>query len=124
MDILAAVTERYETLSPAQKRIADYIFKYPDEVCFYSLKEMSEALGVTEVTILRFAKRIGLSSFVELKRQLREHLQVRLSGGDTLGRITDWIGKQADETEDREKLFHEFVENEINVLKKRIRPFP
>ena len=85
MDILEAVTERYETLSPAQKRIADYIFKYPDEVCFYSLKEMSEALGVTEVTILRFAKRIGLSSFVELKRQLREHLQVRLSGGDTLG---------------------------------------
>ena len=57
MDILEAVTERYETLSPAQKRIADYIFKYPDEVCFYSLKEMSEALGVTEVTILRFAKR-------------------------------------------------------------------
>lgn len=124
MDILEAVTERYETLSPAQKRIADYIFKYPDEVCFYSLKEMSEALGVTEVTILRFAKRIGLSSFVELKRQLREHLQVRLSGGDTLGRITDWIGKQADETEDREKLFHEFVENEINVLKKTYSSFP
>ena len=41
MGIFEEVRERYEGLSPVQKRIADYIFKYPDQVCFYSLKELS-----------------------------------------------------------------------------------
>lgn len=64
MGILEEVNASYEKLSPVQKRIADFIFKYPDQVCFYSLKELSETLGVTEVTILRFTKKIGVQSFV------------------------------------------------------------
>ena len=67
MGILEEVNASYEKLSPVQKRIADFIFKYPDQVCFYSLKELSETLGVTEVTILRFTKKIGAQSFVEMK---------------------------------------------------------
>ena len=54
MGILEEVNASYEKLSPVQKRIADFIFKYPDQVCFYSLKELSETLGVTEVSILWF----------------------------------------------------------------------
>ena len=38
MGILEEVNASYEKLSPVQKRIADLIFKYPDQVCFYSLK--------------------------------------------------------------------------------------
>mgnify|MGYP000261329655 CR=1 FL=1 len=67
MGILEEVNASYEKLSPVQKRIADFIFKYPDQVCFYSLKELSETLGVTEVTILRFTKKIGAQSFVEME---------------------------------------------------------
>ena len=59
MGILEEVNASYEKLSPVQKRIADFIFKYPDQVCFYSLKELSETLGVTEVTILGSRRRSG-----------------------------------------------------------------
>ena len=93
MGILEEVNASYEKLSPVQKRIADFIFKYPDQVCFYSLKELSETLGVTEVTILRFTKKIGAQSFVEMKNRLREHLQTRLVHGDGLNRIAImWAG--------------------------------
>ena len=92
MGILEEVNASYEKLSPVQKRIADFIFKYPDQVCFYSLKELSETLGVTEVTILRFTKKIGAQSFVEMKNRLREHLQTRLVHGDGLNRIADHVG--------------------------------
>ncbi len=37
MSFLEAVNEKYGELSPVQKRIADYMYKYPDEACFYSL---------------------------------------------------------------------------------------
>lgn len=53
MSFLEAVNEKYGELSPVQKRIADYMYKYPDEACFYSLREMANALGVTEVIGIR-----------------------------------------------------------------------
>ncbi len=118
LSILESVNDRYEEFSPAQKRIADYIFKYPDQVCFYSLKELAEDLGVTEVTVLRFVKKIGLSSFVELKKKMREHLQIRLNQGDPLDRVSDWRGKKAEQTGDRDKMFREFAGNEIRILQK------
>ena len=121
MGIFEEVRERYEGLSPVQKRIADYIFKYPDQVCFYSLKELSESLGVTEVTILRFVKKIGLDSFVELKHSLREHLQAKISPGDFLNRVSDDVGGRREEGLDREDQFRQFVENEIRVLENTYR---
>ena len=84
MSFLEAVNEKYGELSPVQKRIADYMYKYPDEACFYSLREMANALGVTEVTVLRFARKLGFDSYVDMKKNLRDHLQARLLGNETL----------------------------------------
>lgn len=121
MNILEEVNARYETLSPVQKRIADYIFKYPDEICFYSLKDLAQALGVTEVTILRFTKKIGLASFVEMKKMLREHLQSSLTRGDMLNRVSDHIGKPIVENEDKEDMLKKFSANEMAVLQNTYR---
>ena len=118
MGILEEVNASYEKLSPVQKRIADFIFKYPDQVCFYSLKELSETLGVTEVTRLRFTKKIGAQSFVEMKNRLREHLQTRLVHGDGLNRIADHVGGIRFGDHDKEEMFQEFVANEKNVIAK------
>lgn len=121
MNILEEVNARYETLSPTQKRIADFIFKYPDEVCFYSLKDLAQALGVTEVTILRFTKKIGLTSFVEMKKMLREHLQSSMSRGDLLNRVADHIGKPSVENDDKEDMLSRFAANETAVIQNTYR---
>ena len=94
-------------------------FSYPDQVCFYSLKELSETLGVTEVTILRFTKKIGAQSFVEMKNRLREHLQTRLVHGDGLNRIADHVGGIRYGDHDKEEMFREFVTNEKRQLSRR-----
>lgn len=121
MEILQRVRECYENLSPVQKRIADYIFKYPDQVCFLSLKELSESLGVTEVTVLRFVKKAGLASYVELKEALREHLRSRFNFGDPLDRISDDVGGKRESDADKAELYRGFVENEIRVLRETYR---
>ena len=55
MSFLEAVNEKYGELSPVQKRIADYMYKYPDEACFYSLREIANLRTVTSVTPRAFA---------------------------------------------------------------------
>ena len=117
MSFLEDINGMYDTLSPVQKKIADYIFTYPEEVCFQSLKELSEALGVTEVTIMRFAKKAGLGSFVEMKKRLKEHLHERLNQDEPKARLNSYSGLGYEEDSDKEQMFRKFVDNEISVLK-------
>lgn len=124
MDFLEEINGMYDTLSPVQKRIADYIFTYPDEVCFQTLKEVSEALGVTEVTVLRFAKKIGSGSFVEMKKRLKEYLQVRLGYENTSSRLEGHAGISIGNDVDKESMYKSFVENEIDVLKNTYAQIP
>ena len=63
MDILEIIRTQYPNLSRAQKKIADYILTRPDDACFASLKELTEAVGVTEVTMMNFARRMGVDGF-------------------------------------------------------------
>ena len=117
MNFLEEIRGKYDTLSTVQKRIADYLFTYPEEVCFQSLKEVSESLGVTEVTVLRFAKKIGVGSFVELKKRMKEYLHSRLDIEKVPVRIVGRVGVSVDESNDKEYLYKRFVDNEIAVLK-------
>lgn len=43
-----------------------------------TLKELSEHIGVSEVTILNFCKNIGLDSFTEMKKQFQELIKKEL----------------------------------------------
>ena len=124
MDFLEEMRGQYDSLSTVQKRIADYLFTYPEEVCFQSLKEVSEALGVTEVTVLRFSKKIGAGSFVELKKRMKEYLHLRLEKEKTPARVAGRVGVSPGEAEDKETLYKKFVDNEIAVLKNTFAKIP
>lgn len=118
MDILEELNDMYGMMSPIQKRIADYIFTYPEEACFLSLKDFSETLGVTEVTVLRFVKKLGLTGYVELKNQLRQHLQTRLNHGENSGLTPASAGSGWTEQDmDKGEMFGKFAENEQRVIK-------
>lgn len=117
MNFLEEIRGQYDSLSTVQKRIADYLFTYPEEVCFQSLKEVSESLGITEVTILRFTKKIGAGSFVELKKKMKEYLRSRLEVEKAPVRISGRGGIAPEDTEDKEVQYKKFIDNEIAVLR-------
>jgi len=124
MDFLEEIRGKYDTLSTVQKRIADYLFTYPEEVCFQSLKEVSESLGVTEVTVLRFAKKVGAGSFVELKKRMKEYLQSRLDIDKVPLRMAGRVGVSLEDNGDKASLYKRFVDNEVSVIKNTFSKVP
>lgn len=60
----------YKKLGKAEKQVADRIMKNPDDIISLSIIELAEQCGCSEATIVRFAKRLGLSGFQELKISL------------------------------------------------------
>jgi len=73
------IANNYAHLSTKQKLIADYMINNEAEVSFKSLKEISEKVGVTEVTIINFCKALGYNSFSDLKQSYQDLIKRKMS---------------------------------------------
>lgn len=51
----------------SEKKIADYILAHPNEIVSLSISELAKRCGAGDATVVRFARRLGLSGFSELK---------------------------------------------------------
>ena len=61
---------KYDKLGKTEKRIADWIFENPTKIISISIVELAEQCECGEATIVRFAKKLGLNGFQELKFSL------------------------------------------------------
>lgn len=59
------------SLGSKQRLVADYILANPTTILFVSVVEVAEHAEVDPATVMRFAKRLGLSGFPELRELLR-----------------------------------------------------
>lgn len=84
MDVIQIINERYDELSKTQQRISNYIMENPEKACFQSLKDFSEAANASPVSVLRFVEKIGLDSYIELKKELQLFIRMRVSPGQKL----------------------------------------
>jgi DNA-binding MurR/RpiR family transcriptional regulator len=73
------IENNYAHLSTKQKLIADYMKNNETEVCFNSLKDISEKVGVTEVTVINFCKSLGFNSFSDLKQSYQDQIKRKIS---------------------------------------------
>ncbi len=70
MDLLAVISSYLPSLSKSEKKVAQFILSNPDEIEKLSINEIATVVGVGESTIVRFARKIGLGGFQELKLSL------------------------------------------------------
>ena len=110
-DILSVIRNAYPRLSRAQKRIADFILRQPEDACFASLKELTEAVGTTEVTVMNFTRRLGIDGFTGLKRELQAYIRMRLSPNEKITHAMENVRSRSEGG-----VYHDFCENELATL--------
>lgn len=73
------ITRKYGSLRPSERKVADYILHCEDDLEKITLTELAQKTGVSQPTILRFAKAMGYESFRGLKRAiLEDHMRKQL----------------------------------------------
>ncbi|MEU9014898.1 MurR/RpiR family transcriptional regulator [Streptomyces sp. NPDC048479] len=83
-DVEAAPTDRVlalfggHRLSPAQRRIAQYMVDHLTEAAFLSITDLAERVGVSQPSVTRFASSLGFSGFPALREALQP---IALSAG-------------------------------------------
>lgn len=69
-NILNSITEQYHTLTRSSKKLADYIFAHTSDSQYLSITTLAENSGVSEATITRFCRGLGLSGYNDFKLAL------------------------------------------------------
>ncbi len=121
IDFSQVISDHYNQLTKSERRIANYLRKNQEESAFLSAGEIAGRLGLSEATLVRFARTLGFSSYPAMRTVLQQafrhrvthaaRLQGRLDdlrqGGDIFERLVvsdiDYLS-QALETVDRQAL--------------------
>lgn len=68
--ILHYLTEQYSSFTRSEKKLANYILSHSTEAQYLSINSMAENSAVSEATITRFCRKLGLSGYNSLKLAL------------------------------------------------------
>lgn len=82
------IKSNYERLSKSEKRIADFLIENPESILELYITELAASCGVSEATVVRFAKKIGFEGYQQLKIAIaQEHhtgpLNENITSSDT-----------------------------------------
>ena len=98
-DILSHIRQIYPGLSKGQKKIADFILSSYEKAAFMTAKKLSQAVGTSESTVVRFACILGFSNYGSLQSALKataralltapKRMEITSSRADTQDAIID-----------------------------------
>ena len=101
MNILDRIHASYYQLSAAERKVADYVLVYYDQVQFMSITQLAEECGIAEATVSRFCRSLKLKGFNAFKIELAKHsvsgapVRSQLQSLDTLSGRTQEVGRLA-----------------------------
>lgn len=90
-DLMRLIQVRFSKLSKGQKLIADYILNNYDKAAFMTAAKLGLAVGVSELTVVRFANELGFSGYPKLQKALQELIKNKLTTVQRLELSNDYI---------------------------------
>jgi DNA-binding MurR/RpiR family transcriptional regulator len=83
-ELRSVLLEKQAELTKSERRIAEWLERRFEQLAFLTVSEIGRATGVSEATIVRFARKIGFASFTDLQRSVQAAVQQHYSVGNRL----------------------------------------
>ncbi len=71
---LDVIRERYDALSAAERKVADYVLEHAADVAPAPISDTAHSAGVSEATVVRFCRSLGYKGYLEFKFGLAYNL--------------------------------------------------
>ncbi|MEM9782678.1 MAG: MurR/RpiR family transcriptional regulator [Pseudomonadota bacterium] len=68
---MTRVRDRLHALSPAERRLAEFVLDFPGDLASYSATELARLANVSNATVTRFVRSVGYQSFDEARQKVR-----------------------------------------------------
>jgi DNA-binding MurR/RpiR family transcriptional regulator len=109
LDFSQIISEHYKDLTKSEKQIADFLRKNQEESAFLSAGELAGQLGLSEATLVRFARSLGFDSYPAMREVLQENFRRRVTHSTRLRSRLDEFRESGD-------IFERLVTSEIDYL--------
>lgn len=109
LDFSQIISERYGQLTKSEKQIADYLRKNQEESAFLSAGELADHLGLSEATLVRFARSLGFDSYPAMREVLQENFRRRVTHSTRLRSRLDELRESGD-------IFERLVASELDYM--------
>lgn len=74
VNLILKIQTRYNQLTKAEKKIADYVLKDKENIIYMSITELANACGVGETSVYRFCQTMKFRGYQEFKMELSLYL--------------------------------------------------
>ena len=108
-DFSQIISENYKDLTKSEKQIADYLRKNQEESAFLSAGELADRLGLSEATLVRFARSLGFDSYPAMREVLQENFRRRVTHSARLRSRLNELRETGD-------IFERLVASEIDYM--------
>lgn len=109
IDFSQIISERYNQLTKSEKRIANYLRKNQEESAFLAAGEIADRLGLSEATLVRFARNLGFNSYPSMRTVLQDNFRRRVTHSARLRSRLDDLREAGD-------IFDRLVVSEIDYM--------
>lgn len=109
IDFSQIISDNYKHLTKSEKRIANYLRKNQEESAFLAAGEIADRLGLSEATLVRFARTLGFGSYPTMRAVLQENFRRRVTHSARLRSRLDDLREAGD-------IFDRLVVSEIDYL--------
>jgi DNA-binding MurR/RpiR family transcriptional regulator len=109
VDFSQMISEHFNDLTKSEKRIANYLRKNQEESAFLSASELADRLGLSEATMVRFARTMGFPSYPAMRTLLQENFRQRVTHSARLRSRLDDLREAGD-------IFEQVTVSEIDYL--------
>jgi DNA-binding MurR/RpiR family transcriptional regulator len=83
--IINKIMNQLDALTPKGRVLGEYIIQNSRKAVFMTTKELSEACGVSEATVVRFVGQLGFTGYGDFLQALRDYVDTGLSLPDRVG---------------------------------------
>ncbi len=109
VDFSQLISDHFDQLTKSEKRIANYLRRNQEECAFLSAAELADRLGLSEATMVRFARTMGFSSYPAMRTVLQDAFRSRVTHSARLRSRLDDLREGGD-------LFEKVTVSEIDYL--------
>ena len=82
--IILNIRAKYDEMGPGERKIADLLIADPHSILPLSISQFAEKAGCGNATMVRFAKRLGLSGYQDLKLAVAQEISTLSSETDQI----------------------------------------
>lgn len=126
-NIILYIKNNMSGFSKRQKLIGSYIVEHYDKAAYMTAAKLSEEVGVSESTVVRFSAELGFDGYQKLQRVLQEVTQSKLTSVQRMEIASKRIGGQSVLTDvletDMEKIQKTLLEIDRREFEKAVRVF-